>query len=859
MMNKKIILVLFAFFTFAFSSNAQGISMIGDFNNWGGDLDMATSDGVTYTLTAYTFPSGGAKFRQDHAWTNNWGSNTFPSGTGTSGGANIPVTAGVYDVVFNKTTHAYTFTAAALGYANISVFGTANSSVDADMSTTDGIHYSLDNYAVTLGDLVFRQDHAGTNTWGAVDFPNGTATSGGTAVSIIPGTYDIRFNLTTGVYNFSFATISIIGDAKAGWGTDTDMSTTDGVNYTLNMSTFTTGTCKFRQGHAWAFNWGASAFPNGTASLNGSNVNVVGGDYVVSFNKVTGVYSFTSGYPVVSLYDGAADIDLTTFDGVNYFLNGYTMVAGSYQFRQAHANTFVWGASAFPSGTAATYLSTSIPVTGKRFNITFNKTTGVYSFSYVTIGLIGDATPGGWGADTDMSTIDGVNYKINGISLTYDSITNQSLKFRMNHDWSTNWGSSSYPSGVADLGGNNISIPESSIYNIQFNIETGDFNIVDTLLSKIRNSQCGTTLSALNTNIAADIIPGYQMYRFEVVNGTTTNIYEVAKYNFDLTKVPGSTYGTTYTIRVAVKLAGAWRNYGSACTITTPTLTSSASVPTTEMIASQWNTTLDSMSSPIASKWVYNPQAFRFEITNGANVIVYDTPNYNFRLSNITGATFGTTYSIRVAVKIDGVWSNYGPSHNITSPTPTTPTVQTTTILPSLCGTTLAALNTKISVLPIYGATKGRYEVTIAGGSPVVYEVASYSIMLSQTGVAVLYNTTYSIRVAAFVGGVWGNYGASCNVTTPAAPIPARLKAKEYVVSTYPNPFENNFNISIEGATKANVTINVYDMLGRQVENREVKVEDLETISLGTNYTSGIYNVMITQDEITKVVRMIKK
>ncbi len=926
--------------------------MIGDFNSWGGDLDMATTDGVTYTLTAYTFPSGGAKFRQDHSWNNNWGSSSFPSGTGNAGGNNIPITAGVYDVTFNKTTKAYSFTAAALGFANISVFGTANSDVDADMSTTDGIHYSLDNYAVTLGDLVFRQDHAGTNTWGAVDFPNGTATSGGTAISVIPGTYDIRFNLTTGEYTFSFATVSIIGAAVGGWAdsNDVNMTTTDGVNYSLNMSTFLTGECKFRQNHAWAFNWGASAFPNGTASLNGSNVNVVGGDYVVAFNRVTGVYTFTSGYPVVSLYDGAADIDLTTFDGVKYFLNGYTMVAGNYQFRQAHANEFVWGASAFPSGTAATYLNTSIPVIGKRFNITFNKTTGVYAFTYVTISLIGDATPGGWGSDTDMSTTDGVNYKINGVSLT-----NANIKFRMNHDWPTNWGSSSYPSGVADLGGNNIGIPEGSIYNIQFNIETGDFSIIDTLLSRISNSQCGASLSALNSNINAVVIPGYQMYRFEVVNGPTTNTYETVKYNFDLTKVPGSTYGTTYTIRVAIKLAGAWRNYGAACTVTTPTLSSSAEVPTTQMLASQWNTTLAALSSPIHAKYMYNAQAYRFEVTNGAIVTTFETTKYYFNLTKIVGSTYNTTYGIRIAIKVDGVWGNYGASHNISSPafvaTPITKispsfcgvtlpfldtkiaattvygatgyrfeittggittvydsstynfklsqtgvvvdyntvydirvaalvngvygdygtscsvstpilsasSIPTTTIQPSFCGATLASLDTKIGAVLVSGATEGRFEITIAGGSPIVYEVAAYNFKLSETGVAVLNSTTYSIRVACKVGGVWSNYGASCDVTTPAAAAPARLKAKEYAVSAYPNPFENNFSVSIEGATKANVTINVYDMLGRQVENREVKAEELENISLGANYSSGIYNVMITQGEITKVVRMIKK
>jgi len=816
------------------------------------------------------------------------------------------------------------------------------------MPTVDGVNYSINDVDVNLGTLVFRDENGTVNTWGGSAFPSGTATSGGAAIDVIPGYYNIKFNKITGVYSFSFAQISVIGDAKGGWSTDTDLTTTDGENYTLSKSTFTTGGLKFRKTHAWGTSWGGSNFPSGTAN-GGNNIPVIAGDYVVSFNRITGVYSFTSDYPVISLYDGTNDIDLATFDGVNYSLNGKIMAAGNYKFRQAHANDFVWGGSAFPSGTAATYITTSIPVTGKRFNITFNKTTGVYAFSYVTIGLIGDATPGGWNTDTDMSTTDGVHYKMNGIALT-----NASIKFRMNHDWSTNWGSGSYPSGVADLGGNNIAVPEGSVYNISFNIETGDFDIVDTLLSKISNSQCGSTLSSLSSNINAVVIPGYEMYRFEVVSGTTTNTYEVAKYNFDLTKVPGTTYATTYTVRVAVKLAGAWRNYGVACNVTTPTLTSPAVVPTTQLLTSQWNTTLAMMSSPIHSKYMYNAQAYRFEVTNGVDVKTFETPLYYFNLTNITGANYNTTYGIRVAIKVDGVWGNYGASHNISSPAFVSTPI--TKLLPSFCGVTLPFLDTKIGATPVYGATAYRFEITTGGitsfydsptynfklsqagvivtydtvydirvaalvngvygdygtscsvttpvlssnsvptvsllpsfcnstlaaidtkigsilasgasgyrfeittgGVTTVYNSSTYNFKLSQTGGVVAYSTTYAIRVAALVNGTYGNYGPYCNVTTPDAPIVTRLKAKEYAVAAYPNPFENNFSVSIEGATNAKVNINVYDMLGRQVENREVRSEELDTISLGTNYTSGIYNVMITQGEFTKVVRMIKK
>jgi hypothetical protein len=135
--------------------------------------------------------------------------------------------------------------------------------------------------------------------------------------------------------------------------------------------------------------------------------------------------------------------------------------------------------------------------------------------------------------------------------------------------------------------------------------------------------------------------------------------------------------------------------------------------------------------------------------------------------------------------------------------------------------------------------------------------VAASNFMLSQTGVAVLYNTNYSIRVAAFVNGVWGNYGASCTVTTP--PAPARLKAKSFEVSAYPNPFETAFNLSIETPNKEAVTIAVYDMMGKLVETHQVNPTEVENLQIGNNFAAGIYNVIVSQANDMQAIRLIRK
>ncbi|MEN9700510.1 MAG: hypothetical protein RLZZ301_1708 [Bacteroidota bacterium] len=85
------------------------IGIIGDaVGGWSADIDMVTVDGETYGAIV-TCVDGGAKFRQDHDWAINWGAATFPAGVGTQDGPNIPVVAGTYLVVFNRTSGAYIF------------------------------------------------------------------------------------------------------------------------------------------------------------------------------------------------------------------------------------------------------------------------------------------------------------------------------------------------------------------------------------------------------------------------------------------------------------------------------------------------------------------------------------------------------------------------------------------------------------------------------------------------------------------------------------------------------------------------------------------------------------------------------
>lgn len=112
-------------YTFTFDMNSQtyswtaideptteytSISLIGDFNGWGGDVDLTQVAGAPHNWYVRTeIPSdGGLKFRANHDWGVNWGATMDLTehyyGAGVNNGDNINVPAGTYDFYINDIT-----------------------------------------------------------------------------------------------------------------------------------------------------------------------------------------------------------------------------------------------------------------------------------------------------------------------------------------------------------------------------------------------------------------------------------------------------------------------------------------------------------------------------------------------------------------------------------------------------------------------------------------------------------------------------------------------------------------------------------------------------------------------------------
>ena len=85
------------------------------------------------------------------------------------------------------------------------------------------------------------------------------------------------------------------------------------------------------------------------------------------------------------------------------------------------------------------------------------------------IGVIGDATPGGWDSDTDMYKDPADSCKF----FTVIDLGSGAVKFRKDNDWAVNWGNEGFPTDTAFQDGPNVPIEKAGRYRIDFDTCTG--------------------------------------------------------------------------------------------------------------------------------------------------------------------------------------------------------------------------------------------------------------------------------------------------------------------------------------------------------------------------------------------------
>lgn len=344
---------------------------------------------------------------------------------------------------------------------------------------------------LTANEVKFRANNAWDINWGAVDFPLGTGVQGGPNIPVaFAGEYEILFSAITGEYFFYYESpIGIIGSATPfGWDEDVNLfpNPTDTNKYFITLPLIQ-GAAKFRKDDLWATNWGSEDFPSGIGTQDGKDIPIPNaGKYSITFDKSTGEYDFQElidfksigiiGSATVGGWDNETPL---TRDGGNadVWKGTVNIKEGEFKFRADSAWTISWGGGTFPSDTAS-LTGGNIAVTADQagdYLVTFNTKSLIYNFlkieDFESIGIIGDATPGGWDNETKM--IQDANDK-SIWRLRVDLVAGEA-KFRANNDWVFNWGSADFPSGTGVQDGANIPVVAGD-YKITFNSTTGEYN-----------------------------------------------------------------------------------------------------------------------------------------------------------------------------------------------------------------------------------------------------------------------------------------------------------------------------------------------------------------------------------------------
>ena len=387
---------------------------------------------------------------------------------------------------------------------------------------------------------------------------------------------------------------------------------------------------------------------------------------------------------------------------------------------------------------------------------------------------------------------------------------------------------------------------------------------------------CGATIASLASTLTANAGLNTTGYTFRIRltsdNGPTPDYHTSSSptrfvsansfAGFPLSYATSYKLSVQYTYTDPVTSLPTDSGYGAECTVITP------SIPLTGLASPTCGSQVATLNANISATSASYATAYQFRIRvtsdNGPMpTYYYSLPNAS-RFSSLTafqGITYAynTQYSISVQYSIVNnsatVWSGYGTECIVK-----TPFFPVTSLVPSQCGLpTATSLTQQLNITPYPGFPNYKVKLDEISGEVVVNTqeiVVTYSnFRLNHFSIAQL-GKNYNVSVAIKQNGVFGDYSTACDLFTAAVPRTIKMPFK---ATAYPNPFANNFMLDVKTTSQSAVSLKVYDMLGRLIDQRDVRVSDLETATIGDSYPSGIYNVVVSQEESIQTVRVVKR
>ena len=236
----------------------------------------------------------------------------------------------------------------------------------------------------------------------------------------------------------------------------------------------------------------------------------------------------------------------------------------------------------------------------------------------------------------------------------------------------------------------------------------------------------------------------------------------------------------------------------------------------------------------------------------GANLIQERNRSYHwFTLPMLSRFNYGSTYLVEVAVKTTSGYSGYGSACMIYSPA--APTLTS-------CGTLVPTAGSLVYTSSMNSVSQYRFQVTnVSDQTTVTFDTNKFWFSFRVNVPGYTPETGYSVRVAVMTAGTWSAFGDACEIVSPAAAAREEVGSSTFEAQAFPNPFTTEFKLNVATSTEGAVELKVYDMLGKLIETRSINTIDYISEDLGSAYPAGVYNVIVTQGENMKSLRMIKR
>ena len=338
------------------------------------------------------------------------------------------------------------------------------------------------------------------------------------------------------------------------------------------------------------------------------------------------------------------------------------------------------------------------------------------------------------------------------------------------------------------------------------------------------------------TSATADFVdvPGATTTPYTFTNITQATWFRVVATSGVCTTTSASN-AVGITVSTTPAVAGTISGVNSVCTATGSTLSlagSTGSIVWQKAVApfTAWTAVAGATTSSLATGNLTATTAYRAVLTSGSCTAITDAYTVT-----VSPAAKATAISGNALVKTLATAICTSATAPLTLATGSIGTIEWQYYYAGSSATSVT--NTSVVTwTPIVGATSTVYNASSDQDGNVWFR-AVFTSGPCQT-------KAYSVPV-----NVWFKSCAAVKVASSVA----------FGVKVYPNPSSESFNFNLSTSSEEKVSVVVYDMTGKLVDSREVAPTEVSELQLGDRYPSGVYNMIVTQGDNTKTLRVIKR